>query len=342
MTKLRPWLIAAAVCVLAMNMAIWLAGGAPWQIAQLAFAGAFGSTYGFAQTLSKATPLLLTGTSVAFALRGGLFNVGAEGQVAAGILAAALVGPRIPQGFHWVFGAMITAVCCGIAGGLWGALPGLLKAKRGAHEVLTTLMLNGLMGVFCTYLYGGPLRMTAQIHSAYVSDGARVPGFERMFHGMRGSSLSWVLLMALVVPWIAEWYLDRSRGGLRIRALGINARAASAMGVDVGATTVRTMAISGAIAALCGVHYVLGFKGYAEDGLGVGVGFSGIAVAMLGSRSPVALLFAALLFAALAQGGLTINAIVPSDTLALMQAMVLLCVGAVIGLQVAATKRGQG
>jgi simple sugar transport system permease protein len=339
MKKLAPWLVALAVCVLSLNVAIWLAGGAPLQIAWLALVGAAGSVYGVAQTLAKATPLILTGTSVAFALRAGLFNVGAEGQVAVGVLTAALVGPKIPQGIHWLLGASITAVCCALTGGAWGAIPGWLKAKRGAHEVLTTLMLNGLMSVIATYLYGGPLRMGAQIHTQPVSSGARIAGFDHVFHAMRGSSLSWVLFMALALPWLARWYLERTRGGLRIRALGHNARAAAAVGIDVGQTTVRTMAISGAIAALCGVHYVLGFKGYAEDGLGAGVGFAGIAVAMLGGRSPLALIGAALLFAALAQGGLTINALVPSDTLALVQAMVLLSVGAVIGQQIASTKR---
>ncbi len=338
----RPWVIALAVCVLTMNVAIWLAGGAPLQIAQLAFVGAFGSPYGLAQTLAKATPLLLTGTSVAFALRAGLFNVGAEGQVAVGVLVAALVGARIPQGFHWILGALITGLCCAAAGAMWGAIPGWLKAKRGAHEVLTTLMLNGLMSVIVTYLYGGPLRMGAQIHTAPVSAGARVPGLDHLFHGMRGSSLSWVLLASLVIPWVSQWYSDRTRGGLRIRAIGNNAHAAAAAGINVGATTVRTMAISGAIAALCGVHYVLGFKGYAEDGLGVGVGFAGIAVAMLGGRTPLALCAAALLFASLAQGGLTINALVPSDTLALVQAVVLLSVGAVIGQQAARVQREHG
>jgi simple sugar transport system permease protein len=328
--RVAPWLAAAGCSVIAVNAAIWIAGGAPWHVSKLAFAGAFGSAYGLAQTLAKATPLALTGASVAFALRAGLFNVGAEGQVAAGVLAAALVGPKIPQGIPWPIGALIVAFCSMAAGALLGAIAGWLKAARGAHEVLSTLMLNGLIAVLATWLYGGPLRFGAQVHTAPVSSGARIPTLDHALPGLRGSALSWAVLLAVIVPFAAKWYLDRTKGGLRVRALGASAAATHALGHSLIATNTRAMAMAGAIAGLAGVHYVLGFKGYAEDGLGAGVGFTGIAVAMLGAGRPVATLLAAVLFGALAQGGLAVNAVVPSDTLLLAQSIVLVSVGAVV------------
>ncbi|MBL8679639.1 MAG: ABC transporter permease [Myxococcales bacterium] len=337
--RLAPWLLAASLSLAAVDVAIWLAGASPWHVAKLAAAGAAGSAYGIAQTLAKATPLALTGASVAFALRAGLFNVGAEGQVAMGVLAAALLGPKIPAGFPWPIGVLLVACGSAAAGALLGAFAGWLKAARGAHEVLTTLMLNGLVAVLATWLYGGPLRFGAQVHTAPVSRGARIPSIEHVLPSLRGSALSYAVVLAVVVPFAARWYLDRTRGGLRIRALGASPQATRALGHSVLRTTVRTMALSGALSGLVGVHYVLGFKGYAEDGLGAGVGFAGIAVAMLGAGRPIATIMAAVLFGALAQGGLAVNAVVPSDTLLLAQSIVLVSVGAVVARELRARSR---
>lgn len=328
--RLAPWILAGALSLTAVNVAIWLAGASPLHVARLALAGAAGSPYGLAQTLAKATPLALSGASVAFALRAGLFNVGAEGQVALGVLAAALVGPVVPRWVPWPVGALCVGVACALAGGALGALAGWLKAARGAHEVLTTLMLNGLVAVLVTWLYGGPLRIGAQAHTAYVSPAARVPSLESWIPALRGSALSWATLVAIAAPFVARSYLERTRGGLRIRALGASPAAALALGHRSVATHVRAMALAGALAGLAGVHYVLGFKGYAEDGLGAGVGFTGIAVAMLGGGHPAGTLLSALFFGALAQGALAVNAVVPSDTLLLAQSVVLVSVGAVV------------
>ncbi len=337
--RLTPWLLALCASLAALNVAIWLAGASPWRVGALALSGAAGSAYGIAQTLAKATPLALTGASVAFALRAGLFNVGAEGQVAAGVLAAAVLGARVPQWVPWPIGVLMVGVGCALAGGALGALAGWLKAARGAHEVLTTLMLNGLVAVAATWLYGGPLRFGAQVHTTPVSSGARIPPIDHAVPALRGSALSYAVALAVIVPFAARWYLDRTRGGLRIRALGASPETTRALGHEVRATYTRTMAASGAIAGLAGVHYVLGFKGYAEDGLGAGVGFAGIAVAMLGGAHPVGIMLAAILFGALAQGGLSVNAVVPSDTLLLAQAVVLVSVGAVVARSLPGAKR---
>jgi simple sugar transport system permease protein len=338
MARLRASLLATACVVLVINTAIWLAGAAPAHVWRLVFEGAVGNPYGLGQTLAKATPLALTGASVAFALRAGLFNIGAEGQLAAGILAAAVVGARLPAATPWFLAIPAAAGAAALAGAGLGALAGWLKGRFGTHEVISTLMLNGLVAVLVTYLYGGPLRVGEQVHTHPVVPGARVPLVDRVLPALRGSALSFALLLAVTAPFVAELYLRRAARGLRIRALGTNAEAARALGIPMTATTTWAMAIAGGLAGLGGVHYVLGAKGYAEDGMGAGVGFAGIAVALLGLGRPAGIVLAAMLLGALGQGGLAVNAIVPADILAVAQAAVLVAVAA---LGATAWARGQ-
>jgi general nucleoside transport system permease protein len=142
-----------------------------------------------------------------------------------------------------------------------------------------------------------------------------------------------------MAPFVAEWYLQRTTPGLRIRALGSNPGASRALGVGMTGTTTWTMAIAGALSGLVGVHYVLGAKGFAEEGLGTGVGFSGIAVALIGLGRPAGIIVAAVAFGALAQGGLVVNALVPADTLAVAQAVALIAAAA-LGARAVASSRG--
>ncbi len=330
----RAWAIATAFAlVLAfVNLSIWLAGAAPRVVWRLVYEGTFASGYGMAQTFAKATPLMLTGMAFAVALRGGLVNVGVEGQLAAGILAAAVVGARLPHTWPWYFAAPVAIGACAVAGAMVGGTAGWLKGRFGAHEVITTLMLNGLIAVGTTWLYGGPLRVPGQIHTRIIAPGARLPMAERWLSGLRGSALSLAIVLAVGAVCTAEWYLLRTSGGLRLRAVGSRPEAARALGVEPGRQHTRTLALAGAIAGLGGMHYVLGVKGYAEDGIGSGVGFVGIAVAMVGLTRAGGILLAALLFGLLGQGGLAVNAIVPADTLSLVQAASILAVATVAGV----------
>jgi simple sugar transport system permease protein len=323
--------VAAAAAVLtAMNLSVWLAGASPARVLALMFAGTLGSSYGFAQSLAKATPLLWTGAAVALALRARLFNIGAEGQCLAGVLAAAVVGAALPAGTP----ALVAVPCCLLAaaagGAALGGFAGWLRGRLGTNEVLSTLMLNGLMAVVVTWLYGGPLRDGAQVHTRDVIAGARLPMAGAALRAFRGSGLNASFLLGLVALAAMGWYLDRTRGGLRIRALGSSSGAAAALGIDPLRTTVRAMALSGALAGLAASHLVLGVKGYAEHGLGAGVGFTGIAVALLGGGKPLGIALAAVLFGLLAQGSLAVNAVVPSDALVVVQAATLVAV-AVVG-----------
>jgi simple sugar transport system permease protein len=323
-----------------MNLAIWLAGASPSHVWSLVVRGTFGNAYGIGQSLAKATPLALTGLSVAFAFRAGLFNIGAEGQLGVGILAAAVVGARIPPGAPRIVAVLVVAIAAMASGGLLGAVPGYLRGRFGAHEVITTLMLNGLVAVLTTWLYGGPLRVGDQVHTRDVVAAARVPMLGEWIPALRGTALSAVILVAIAAPFAADWWLRRTWAGLRVRSVGSNPEAARALGVSISDTFTRTMAVSGAFAGLAGVHYVLGAKGFAEEGLGAGVGFTGIAVAMLGRGRAGGILAAAVLLGALSVGGLVINAIVPADIVAVGEALALVAVAAVAAVPAANTRTG--
>ncbi len=318
-----------AAVLTAMNLSFWLAGAAPRDVLARILAGTLGSSYGLAQTLAKATPVLWTGASVAVALRAKLFNVGAEGQCLAGVLAAAVVGAALPASLPGVVAVPACLVAAALAGGALGGFAGWLRGRFGTHEVLSTLMLNGLVLVVVNWLYGGVLRDGAQVHTRDLAAGARLPVAGAYVRAFRGSGLNGSLVLALVALAALGWYLDRTRGGLRIRALGASPGAAEALGIDPVRTTVRAMALAGALAGLAASHYVLGVKGYAEHGLGAGAGLTGIAVALLGGARPVGVAFAAVLFGLLAQGALTVNALVPSDALVVVQAATLIAVAAV-------------
>lgn len=321
-------LSAVAAVVLCLDLAVWLAGESPASILALLATGTLGSSYGIAQCLAKATPLVWTGAAVAFALRARLFNIGVEGQCAAGILLAAVVGAALPAATPWVVAVPACLAAAALAGAALGGAAGWMKARLGTHEVVSTLMLNGLVAVVTTWLYAGPLRIGAQVHTRPIVEGAHLPQAGAALGAFRGSSLNASLVLAVAAAFAGQWYLRERRGGVAIRALGAGAGAAEALGVDTGRATVRAMAASGALAGLAASHYVLGVKGSAEQGLGAGVGFTGIAVALLGGMRPAGVALAAVLFGAMAQGALVVNARVPADVLTLAQAAVIVAVGA--------------
>jgi simple sugar transport system permease protein len=322
-------LTATAAVLLVFDLAVWLAGASPLRVLGGVVEGTVGSGYAIGQTLAKATPILWTGAAVALALRARLFNIGAEGQCLLGVLGAAIVGAWLPASTPWPLAVPVTLAAAAFAGALPGAFAGWLKARFGTHEVISTLMLNGLVAVFTTWLYAGPLRVGAQVHTRPVVTGARLPLAGEHLASLRGSGLSASIVLAIAAALAVGWYLQNTRGGVALRAVGSSPGAAEALGVDTGATTVRAMALSGALAGLAGTHYVLGVKGYAEQGLGAGVGFTGIAVALLGGMRPGGVIVAAVLFGALAQGALAVNAIVPADVLTVVQAATILAVAAV-------------
>ncbi|NIL57301.1 ABC transporter permease [Salinispora arenicola] len=252
------------------------------------------------ETLTYTAPLVFTGLSVALAFRGGLFNIGAQGQATMGVIAAGLAGflLPLPPGLH-----LLVAVLAGALGGAaWGFIPGILKARTGAHEVINTIMLNYVAVYFLTWLIvqngiQNPNRTDAI--SRPVDASAQLPplfGDNLRAHGG--------IILAVLVTWAVAWLLNRSTLGFEMRAVGSNPAASRTAGISVTRTYVLIMVFAGALAGLGGSQMVLGTTASALTPLVVAqIGFDGILVALLGRVKPWGVLLAALLFGALQAGG---------------------------------------
>jgi simple sugar transport system permease protein len=325
-TRLEESLLPPAVALLAAvvvgDLLIISFGQSPAHVYGLLLEGTWGNAYGFGQVLFKATTLTFTGLAVAFALRAGLFNIGAEGQLAAGAFAAAIVGWLLPPGIPGVVAIPLCIAGAAVGGGAVGAVPGALRARFGAHEVIVTIMLNFIVLALLNYLVASHLAVEGTLHTAEIRAGE----IARLGGPFAGSAANWSILLALLGSGAAWWYLFRTRRGYELRAVGLQPEAAEYGGVRVGGVWIRAMALAGMLAGLGGVNFVLGYKQYYEDGFTGGAGFLGIAVALVGRSDPIGVVLAALFFATLSQGGLAINAVVPKQMVEVMQAVVILAV----------------
>jgi len=257
------------------------------------------------QTLILTTPLVLTGLAVAFAFRCGLFNIGGQGQYFVGAYVAAWLGSSL-DGLAALPHVVVTIALCCLAGALWGGIAGVLKAATGAHEVITTIMLNWIAIWAGQWLFGqgGPLQNDTQKSVPVSSDvlpSARLPVFwgDPELQGLHVGLF--IALAMLVVFWVL---LNRTRVGFEVRAVGFNPEAARAAGISVGRNYVFVMAVCGLFAGMAGALDVLGWQfRVATNDINVStIGFIGIAVALLGRNTAVGTLFAALLFGALLTG----------------------------------------
>ncbi|WP_431933245.1 ABC transporter permease [Micromonospora sp. RP3T] len=252
------------------------------------------------ETLTYTAPLVFTGLSVALAFRGGLFNIGAQGQATIGVILAAVAGFALPlpPGVH-----LLVALIAGALGGaLWGFIPGILKARTGAHEVINTIMLNYVAVYFLSWIIvqGGVQNPTrSDAISKPVDSSAQLPrllGDDLRVHAG--------ILLAVLATWFIAWLLNRSTLGFELRAVGANPDAARTAGISVTKTYVLVMVIAGLLAGLGGSNMVLGSTANALTPLVIAqIGFDGILVALLGRVKPWGVLLAALLFGALQAGG---------------------------------------
>jgi simple sugar transport system permease protein len=209
------------------------------------------------------------------------------------------------------------------AAALWALPPALLKAKVGAHEVINTIMMNFIALALVQYL-GHNAFEHATVHTAEIGAGARIARFDVLFPIFQGSPVNFSLVIALVVAALVGWLLWRTRFGYELRAVGLSPSAAEYAGIDVPRTWIIALCLSGALAGLVGANFVQGYKGYFEAGFSAGIGFLGIAVALLGRNHPLGVVIAALFFAALSYGGLVINTEVPKELVEILQAIVIL------------------
>ncbi|MFC7481294.1 ABC transporter permease [Luedemannella flava] len=282
--------------------------------------------YPLSETLTYTAPLVFTGLAVALAFRGGLFNIGAQGQAIIGAAVAGLVGfgLHLPPVVHLVF----TLVAGAIGGAAYGFVPGFLKARTGAHEVITTIMLNYIALYFLSWLIvqdgvQDPNRTDAI--SKPVDENALLP---KLAGGDLRVHLGILLGVAAVVG--VGWLLNRSTFGFELRAVGLNPDAARTAGMSVAATYTGTMVIAGALAGLGGTTVLLGTAGALTGSVVGNIGFDGITVALLGRGKPWGVLLAALLFGALRAGGNRMQSFsgIPVDLVDVLTALIVLFIAA--------------
>ncbi|HYF63762.1 MAG TPA: ABC transporter permease [Herpetosiphonaceae bacterium] len=327
------------------------------------FVGAFGdwtnpSTIpnALSGTLVESTPYILAGLAVALGFKAGLFNIGAEGQLLMGAIAASAVGVWLPQ---WVGAESLPAIihlplallAGALAGGLWGAIPGYLRAKTGAHEVINTIMLNYIALRVLDYLIvNGPMRAkgASPQRTPFVQSNADLPRFigipsdPSLTEGQSYNPLfttgsqNWDLrvhtglLLALLAVAFIWWLLNRTPKGFEIRTVGANPEAARYAGMNITRTFVLTMGLSGALAGLAGTGQVLGLDHNLKSVFSGGLGFDSIAIALLAKSNPIAIVPAAIFWGALRQGAgaMQISSGISINLINIIQALVIIFIAA--------------
>jgi simple sugar transport system permease protein len=322
---LFPPIVALLVALICGDLLIMSYGQSPGTVYRLLLEGTWGNAYGFGQVLYKATTLTFTGLAVSLGIRAGLFNVGAESQLAAGGFLAGLLGLSLSPHMPIVFAIPLCILAAMAGGAIVGAIPGWLKVKYGAHEVIVTIMLNFIILALLNYIVAARLHVPETLHTPEIANGS-IPRLDAFISGFHGSAANLTILVALIAAALTWVFLFKSRRGFEIRAVGLQPEAAEYGGVSVGGAWMRAMVFSGALAGLGGINYVLGYKHYYEEGFAGGSGFLGIAVALVGRNHPLGVVLAALFFATLSQGGLAIHAFVPKQMVEVLQGVVILAV----------------
>lgn len=311
---------------------------------QALFYGAFGNPQNLSFTLTTVTPLILASISVALSFRAGLFNIGAEGQLAMGAMTAGIIGF---EGTHLPGWILIPAMLIGsiLVGAIWGSIVGVLKAWRGAHEVVTTIMLNWVAFYFTDYLIDGPFQ---SLHTSNQTDAlpaqATLPHIANFYNQTLGSFLPKIIdpqqylvdvgFFFAIAALILYWFLtSRTTFGYEIRVIGQNPKAAKYAGIPIRRNIVLVMAIAGGFSGLAGSLQLMGQFPYqliATTFSTQTTGFDAIGVALLGRTTGFGVFLASLLFGGLRQGGtvMQISANVPGDLVYIIQALVLFSIAA--------------
>lgn len=303
----RPWaaLAAVAAALAVAFLAILATGKDPVAGYGYMVEGALGGGGPLGESALKGSVLVLTGLSVAVAFTVGLFNIGAEGQLIWGALAAAVAGRALELPASLAVPAALAAAA--LAGALWGLLPAVLKTARGVHEVISTLLLNWVaIHLVHGWLVAGPLAVRAS-ENASISVAGTAPiraaaELPRLLPGASGSRLDLGLPIALLLAWAVWFLLSRTRRGFQWRATGAGREAAEASGIDVARCVHEAMALSGALAGLAGGLIILGTEHRYPGVFRTGYGFDGIAVALVGGSTPFGTALAGLFFGALRAG----------------------------------------
>ncbi len=284
-------------------------GENPLSVYWIFFKNSLFTLNGLGYTLFYATPLIFTGLAVAFGFRCGLFNIGAEGQLYVAAMAVSLTGIYLDGWSAWILIPLCMVVAF-ITGGIWGGIPGLLKARFGGHEVINTIMMNLIAFSLVNYLVVGPFHRkgTSILETDFISEAARIPRVHELIPIIPKTlplNMGFVVaLLACLVTYLVLW---KTKWGYEIRAVGISNSVSKFAGISVKKNLVLAMFISGGFAGMVAIPEVMGYRYTFHDSFSAGVGFIGIAVALLGRNHPVGVILAALLFGALNRGSLFLD-----------------------------------
>lgn len=312
-----------AVVISAIVMAV--CGYNPFEAYRAIAVGAFGSLRGIAQTLTQATPLILSGLAFTFAKKATIINLGIEGQMYMGALGTAIVGTLdlgLPMLVHLPFAVMAGM----LFGALYAGIVGFMKVKFGSNEVIATIMLNSIATLFVGYLLNGPLiaEGSSVAQTAKVLESAQLP---RVFPQYQ---LSIAIFLAVAACIFITWFMAKTTLGYEIRAVGMNSKASETAGISISKIMVISLCISGAVAGLAGASHVLGVDRRLIMGFSPGYGFDGIAVAALAAENPIGVILAGGIFGALRAGAMELNrgTAIPVEFVNVIQAMVVILVSA--------------
>ena len=344
-------LVPALNVVLALLVAgviVWAIGESPAEALDVLLVGAFGSGEALGYTLYYATNLVFTGLAVAIAFHAGLFNIGGEGQAYIGGLGVGLVALSFDASLPAIVLIPLCALAGALFGAVWGLIPGYLQARRGSHIVITTIMFNFLASALMVYMIVNVLIEPGQMtpESREFKPAAWVPFVHDVAGGLsitiERSPLNLSFVWALICCGLTWLFLWRSAAGYALRVVGRNAQAAVYGGIDPARVTMAAMAISGGLAAFVGLNEMLGVQHRLLLDFTAGYGFTGIAVALMGRNHPVGIIFAALLFGVLYQGGAELAFEMPSmtrDIVIVIQGLVILFCGGLEHLMLPSVQR---
>jgi len=329
------------IALLAGSLLILAYGESPAGVYSSIFEASLGSVDGIGYVLAIATPLIFSALAVAICFKGGLFNIGVEGQYIFAMVVAAWA--EVSLGFLPAPLLLSATLIAAMVGGMvWAAVPGILKVRTGAHEVVTTIMMNGIAVSFLAWALNGPLRFNDAPEGAFVDlrsnlfpEQGLVGDMGEIFGVTPGAHLSWLLFLAIGAAVVVWFLIRRTRLGYEARAVGSSPGSARAGGVSIGATQLRLFLISGALAGLVGMQQILADRGYLPQNYVVFLGFTGIAVAFLGQNNPIGIVFAAVLWGVLSRGevALQIQSEIPREFIIILQGILILSV--VITYQIA-------
>ena len=287
------------------------------------FKGGLSSLDKIGKTIAFATPLMLTGLSVAFAFRTGLFNIGTPGQMLIGGFVASVIGLKVSLPSYLLLPLMILAGMA--AGALCGAIPGILKAKFNVHEVVSSIMMNWIVLYFTQYTIQGHFKGGTEDVSKKLSDSAtlRADWLTNLFGGTDGLSMG--IFLALIAALVIWFILNKTTLGYELKAVGFNKFGAEYAGMSVNKNVVVSMMIAGALAGLAGVTKYAGFSDCIVTGVMPPEGFNGLAVALLGANTPIGVILSALFFGILSagKGAMAVWANVPEELASTIMATII-------------------